>query len=152
MSFEKLVNEIFEYRISRFSQWIKFARYTVTRLKMKINQDRDKIFCPDTNSALHENTLSLWYRAYAFLQTAFEIRKRTARIGGSITPLCSIDANFSGAKGTFRMFTRLLFRILRAFVEIGNWYQYNFNKSIVCIITIVRRESQVYESRIVSRD
>lgn len=55
-------------------------------------------FCPDTKSAPHENALSQAPDDYAFLQIALEMRKRTAWIGGSITPLCSIDANFSEAE------------------------------------------------------
>lgn len=55
-------------------------------------------FCSDIKSAPRENALSQAPDDYAFLQIVLEMRKRTTWIGGSITPLCSMNANFSGAE------------------------------------------------------
>lgn len=67
-------------------------------------------FCPDTKSAPHENALSQALDDYAFLQIALEMRKRTAWIGGSITPLCSIDANFTELKANVYSVAALNFK------------------------------------------
>lgn len=61
------------YDVARLPRKIKLRRDTVAGLKNGNRNQGKSRFCPDTNSALHENALSQALGGYAFLQIVFEI-------------------------------------------------------------------------------
>lgn len=135
-SFEKLRRNFRVFpctTLLAFREQIKLTRDTIAGLKNGSKNQGEPRFCPDTNSAAArecalEGTERLCVSANRF--SRYESERRG--FGGSITPLCSIDANFSGAKSEclfdcFVKFSR--FDCKNRALKLKFWYNFGASKA-----------------------